>query len=83
MAAFELLGVLHRRASTSSAEAARQCEVPLAQAPRQTGLLPLIVGYMTVIPVAVAAINFPAYALQFPLDRTILLPSVWLHIFHL
>ena len=51
----------------------------MGRALRQTSLLPLIVGYMTVIPVAVAAINFPAYALHvFRMD-----PAYALHIFHM
>ena len=62
-----------------AAEAARQCEVPMRRALRQTSVLPLIVGYMTLIPVAAAAIRYPAYALHVFHAY----PAYALHIFHM
>ena len=62
-----------------AADAARQCEVPMGRALRQTSLLPLIVGYMTLIPVAVAAVRYPAYALHVFHAY----PAYELHIFHI
>jgi cellulose synthase/poly-beta-1,6-N-acetylglucosamine synthase-like glycosyltransferase len=47
-----------------AAEAARQCAVPTGQAFRRTILLPLTIGLLTLLPVALAAVRYPPYALH-------------------